>query len=247
MQNTKMLNRDIIKYLAMFTMLLNHISTVLIHNSPVIDYIFKNIGYFTAITMCYFLVEGYKYTRSRKKYGQRLFVFGLISQFPFALAFSTGTVISYVSFNMFFTLFLCFCLLNVLEKNKRGFARGLKIFGLLILSAFCDWPFLAVMFTLLFALAKDDEAKKKVAFIMSGISFAAFTYLTEIMIYADTKSAIINTIGAVAGMSLAAVTILFLYNGKRMEKHQNFSKCFFYLFYPVHLVVIGIIRVALFL
>ena len=36
-----------------------------------------DIGYFTAITMCYFLVEGYHYTRSVKNYALRLLVFGI--------------------------------------------------------------------------------------------------------------------------------------------------------------------------
>ena len=38
--------------------------------------------------MCWFLVEGYRYTRSVKKYAGRLLIFAVISQLPYYLAFA---------------------------------------------------------------------------------------------------------------------------------------------------------------
>ena len=66
----RVLNRDVIKYIAMITMLLNHISTVFMEPGTLLAELFLDIGYFTAITMSYFLVEGFHHARSRKKYGQ---------------------------------------------------------------------------------------------------------------------------------------------------------------------------------
>ena len=54
------LNRDIIKYIAMVTMLLNHIANVFLPHGTILYEILVDIGYFTAPTMCYFLVEGYQ-------------------------------------------------------------------------------------------------------------------------------------------------------------------------------------------
>ena len=51
------LTRDAIKYLAIFTMLLNHIANVLLPENTILWEVLVDIGYFTAITMCYFLVE----------------------------------------------------------------------------------------------------------------------------------------------------------------------------------------------
>ena len=84
------LTRDTIKYLAIFTMLLNHIANVLLPENTILWEAFIDIGYFTAITMCYFLVEGFYYTHSRRKYGERLLIFAGISQVPYMMAFGNS-------------------------------------------------------------------------------------------------------------------------------------------------------------
>ena len=82
-QGVRLLNRDAIKYIAVFTMLLNHISAIFLQPGSLLGESFRVIGYFTAVTMVYFLVEGYRYTHSRKKYALRLLIFALISQVPY--------------------------------------------------------------------------------------------------------------------------------------------------------------------
>lgn len=61
------MNRDTIKYIAMITMLLNHVSFIFLEPGTVLAEILTAVGYFTAPVMCYFLVEGMTYTRSPKK------------------------------------------------------------------------------------------------------------------------------------------------------------------------------------
>ena len=66
------LNRDQIKYIAVFTMLLNHVANIFLQPGTFACEALKDIGYFTAPVMCWFLVEGYRYTRSVKKYAGSL-------------------------------------------------------------------------------------------------------------------------------------------------------------------------------
>ena len=64
-------NRDTIKYIAMFTMLLNHISSIFLDHGTFLAELFQAVGYFTAPVMCWFLVEGYQYTRSKTQWCSR--------------------------------------------------------------------------------------------------------------------------------------------------------------------------------
>ena len=66
----------------MAAMLLNHIAYIFLPEGILFE-IFLNLGYLTAVTMCYFLVEGYQYTHSKKKYLQRLVLFAFLSQIPY--------------------------------------------------------------------------------------------------------------------------------------------------------------------
>ena len=105
------MSRDTIKYIAMLTMLINHIANVFLPAGMWYTNLCLYIGYFTAVTMCYFLVEGYGYTRSKRKYAGRLLGFAVLAQLPYQLAFPENGIAGFVQFNMLFTLLLCFLVL----------------------------------------------------------------------------------------------------------------------------------------
>lgn len=238
----KKLNRDVIKYIAMLTMLLNHISQIFMKSGYFLSELFLDIGYFTAITMCYFLVEGYQYTRSKKNYAFRLLIFALIAEIPYCMAFTTKGVLEFQGLNMLFTLLICFIILLVNEKVLNKFLKVICILGLIVLSLFCDWALLAPIFTLLFIWSRGSRNKIKCTFIISMILFGIFNFAGGIGRF-STVTNIVYALGSMLGIALAGIVILYFYNGKRMECGKIFSKWFFYLFYPVHLLILGLIRI----
>ena len=236
-------NRDVIKYIAMLTMLLNHIANIFLEPGTILCTVFLNLGYFTAPVMCYFLVEGYHYTHSKKKYAKRLAVFAVLSEIPYCLAFSQvyngEKIISFCGFNMIFTLLLCFGMLYVNDHVKSHLSRGFLEIVLFCLSAFSDWAFLAPMLTLLFMWSRGDQKKTRNAFIIGAAVFAVLNFQFEGNLLCDAAWALFSAVGIL----LAGIAVVYLYNGKRMASGKTFSKWFFYIFYPAHLLILGMIRI----
>ena len=112
------LTRDAIKMIAMLTMFFNHFSHVFLTAGTYPAEFLKGIGYFTAPVMCYFLVEGFYKASSRRAYAKRLFVFALVSQVPYFLAFNREAA----GLNMMFSLLFSFLILCVFHGE--AFRRG---------------------------------------------------------------------------------------------------------------------------
>jgi hypothetical protein len=240
----KPLTRDAIKYIAMFTMLLNHIADIFLQTGTWLCEIFIALGYFTAISMIYFLVEGYDYTHSKKKYFLRLMIFGLISEIPYCLALTTEGTISFCGLNMMFTLALCFGLIWIMDNMKSTIMKVILSVLIIVLSILCSWAILAPIYTLLFIWAKSSQERKKAAFLISIILFGLMNFLGGIEHFTTSEN-ILYALLSMIGMGLAGFCILYLYNGKQAVKGRKFSKWFFYTFYPAHLLILGIIRISI--
>lgn len=232
----RVLNRDVIKYIAMTAMLLNHIANIFLVPGTLWYEVLVDIGYFTDITMCYFLVEGFRYTHSRKQYALRLFGFGVVSQVPFSMAFAQNGILEFQDFNMMFTLFLCFCILLCIETIRNRFLRGVLIVLLIFGSLFCDWALLAPVFTLLFAWAGENRTRQKAAFGAAALLYGGMAGLGSGQVW--------EAVGCAVPILVSAFVILYLYNGRRAARGRTFYKWFFYAFYPAHLLVLGLLRLA---
>ncbi len=237
-ERLRVFNRDVIKYIAMLTMLLCHIAqTQLFELTPVWYETLENIGHFTAPVMCFFLVEGYQYTRSKINYGLRLLVFALLSQIPFQLAFHYGTM------NMIFTLWICYMSLVVMEHVQDPTAQCILCTVLVMLSAFSDWAFIAPILSIL--LYKSDGDRKMMAYSYGivGIIFIVLNMPNYTVESGKlTLETIFRSVASGIGIFAAAFTVLVLYNGRRIEHGRNLSKWFFYVFYPAHLLILYLLK-----
>lgn len=238
----RILNRDVVKYIAVFTMLLNHVAVIFLESGSIVYELLVSIGYFTAISMIYFLVEGYHYTHSKKAYFGRMFVFGSISQIPFSLAFTQEGLLEFERFNMLFTLCLCFGVIWVWENIANPAVKDSLIFLLVLAGTMFDWGVMAPVFTLLFLWAGGSRKKLKLAFAGAVLIFTAYNIWEGSYLFPVERNLFYAALGA-AGMGMSGLCIVYLYNGKRMEKGKKFSKWFFYVFYPAHLLVLGLIRI----
>ena len=224
------MNRNQLKFIALAAMLIDHISAFFVPTSTPFGFLMRIVGRLTAPIMCYFLAEGFRYTASHKKYGTRLFIFAVLSQF--AYSFAKGQSILTPDFNMIFTLFLCFLMLLSYEKIKNVTLKTALIFLLIAVSFFSDWGIIAPMWVLSFyILHKDTKA--------CILTFSLISLMHVIMSTASAISAGYSWHSQLWQIGVFLfVPLLLLYNGKNGKKNM-FSKWFFYIFYPLHLIVIG--------
>ncbi len=226
------MNRNILKYIAVAAMLCDHIGLVFVGMDNPIGVAMRVFGRLTAPIMCYFLVEGYMHTSSKKKYATRLFVFALISQIPFAYLLAGD--IRVLKFNMMFTLFLCFMMLLTLEKIESRVLKFILITGLYWLCSYCDWGVVAPLWVMAFTLCRNDKKKLCLVYALICIFWAvratAMTVSDGGMWYEGLWQA----------GSFAFIPFIYLYNGES-GKSSKFSKWFFYWFYPLHILVIAVI------
>ncbi|MBD5508870.1 MAG: conjugal transfer protein TraX [Lachnospiraceae bacterium] len=234
-------NRDAIKYIAMLTMFLNHVAHIFLERGTPLYEIFVDIGFFTAPVMCFFLVEGYTYTRSKKEYGLRLVLFAMLSQIPFQLAFGYSTL------NMIYTLLCCFLILVVMERVGNPLLCRILSMLLILATVNGDWPLVAPILTILLANDWGDRRRMARDFCLTYLLFA----LLNVQSYMNgepgdwTLYAVIHALLSGMGILAAAVATLVLYNGERAKHGRTFSKWFFYVFYPGHLLLLYLIKISL--
>ena len=197
------MSRDSIKMVAMLTMLINHIANVFLPAGQPLTNLCLCIGYFTAVTMCFFLVEGYGCTRSKRRYAGRLLGFAVLAQLPYQLAFPANGIAGFVQFNMLFTLLLCFLVLLVQEKIRDRVLRGVCIVLLICASLFCDWALLAPVFTLLFAWAGGNRTRQKAAFGAAALLYGGMAGLGSGQVW--------EAVGCAVPILVSAFVILYLY------------------------------------
>jgi len=223
----KGLNRNQLKYIAIITMVIDHLAFLFIPSTTLLYKICRIIGKLTAPIMCYFLAEGYNYTSSKTKYGIRLLTFAIISQFAFSLTFFNKWFV--FNFNMIFTLFLCFVVLLSYEKIKNKLIRWISILCLIFLSYFCDWGIFAPLWVLSFYIFNGRRSFQIVSYYIVTICSIV---IKNIIISNYNWTNILIQLGL-----FLFIPMLFIYNGKK-GKISQFNKWFFYIFYPLHLLIL---------
>ena len=226
------LNRNQLKYIAAAAMAADHIGAFLLPHAGAVYFLCRLIGRLTAPIMCYCLAEGFYYTSSRKNYALRLLVFAVLSQAPYAFLHG-GFWAS--NLNVLFTLLAALCTLAVYESVIRISVKWALIAVLLLFSLWGDWGVTAPLWVLLFYLFRGNFPRQMAAFaLIAGVEVVR-TVLSD-MIHGTLWYGQLWQLGM-----FLFIPLMLCYNGRR-GRSGAFGKWFFYVFYPLHLAVIGLIR-----
>ena len=224
-----------IKYIAIISMVCDHLASVFFAPDASIYIVLRLIGRITAPSMCLALAEGFVHTSNRKKYISRLLACALISQIPFS--YFESVTFTLPRGNVLLTFACSFALLEVAEKwQELGTLKGIiSVIVLLMLSMKTDWLIFGPLFTLSIYINKENKDRQAICY--AAISVLSFSLSALMCIsYGLPWYGQAWQIG-----TLLVIPIIYLYNGERGSK-GSFNKWFFYIFYPAHLVVLGLIK-----
>ena len=236
------LSASAVKYIAIIAMFFDHFAYLFLPNDSLLYGAIRFFGRITAATMCFFICEGYHHTHDLKKYFLRLGIFAFISHFAFTYA-CHGSVLVIGTESVIATLLLSLLAVHIVNTDKVDKALKLPaLLTVLYLASFCDWGMDAVLFTLAFEFARGKRSVQALAYL----AVAFVRRLLPLLLASMSDFSVFTSKWYTIGLVLPA-GIIMLYNGERGGgKHGNWSKWFFYVFYPAHLFVLGFIKYCFF-
>ena len=219
-----------LKYIAFLSMLIDHVNKALMYplltENGFLRYVsdvFDILGRVAFPLFMFFLVEGFFKTGNRFKYLLNLIVFGIISEIPFDL-FQSAVLFQPNSNSVMFTLVLALVMIWVIDE--------LKVPKSYIIPPVLWFPvsIIIVITTCLLSMIWGLDYE------YHGILIAYFFYIfrnNPILSIIGGYLSIFKTPWALLGFGLTLT-----YNGKRGKQNKILN----YLFYPVHLLILGLLR-----
>lgn len=202
-----------LKLLAILSMVIDHGGLVIFgealpytpfHNR--IYWIMRCIGRLAFPIFLFLLVEGYFHTKNLKKYMIRLFLFALISEIPYDLAFSK-TLFDFSSQNVFWTLLISVGMFAAIERFPDFYLLCI------VAAAGISW------------LIQAD-------YVYMGPIIAAVLFICRNQVLRRNILTVISL--CFEPPAIASLLPINLYNGKKGIS----LKYFFYIFYPLHLLLL---------
>lgn len=227
-KSTPELTQNQIKLIAAASMLLDHIGAELL---PGMLWL-RIVGRLAFPVFSFCIWEGSRRTRHPRRYLARVLGMGLLCMAAFWVY--TGRL--YGNILITFTLSLCVLYAFQFWKRRRELFGALVLLGTLVaVAALClcipvDYGFWGVLLPLFAEIAAHLPAKRPPEGVLSRLGFALGLIVVALRL------------GGVQMYSLLAVPLLFAYRGERGR--YNLGR-FFYWFYPLHLLAIGLVSMVL--
>ena len=266
---TKGLNGSVLKIIACVTMFIDHAGDALvkqalngnaanfdaqgklIHNGLYFLYhSMRAVGRIAFPIFIFMLIEGYFNTHDRWKYLLRVGIFAIISEVPYDVSFNLTQrqmleqkFIEFTDQNVFFTIFLGLLAIIVIDTIV-GLNLDIMFKGVVVLAFGIGMAGIGY-------LIKSDYDLVGVLAIEAAYLTRKAVKLTEIEKEYPVRSNLavalviccaLLFVGVKELYAFVTVPLLALYNGKR----GGYMKYTFYIFYPLHLLIIGLIKFIIF-
>ena len=228
--------------LAMVFMLCDHLWATVV---PGNDWM-TCVGRIAFPIFAFMIVEGYFHTRSLKKYVRRLFVFALLSEIPFNLVM--GSSLFYpIHQNVLWTFLIAVFLIWLNEKAKKKekvWLQAVTCVGTICLAfilglvTFVDYNHAGVLTVLVFYFFRGRKwwhflGQVLCLYYLNVEVLSGFYY--ELEVFGHTMNIVRQ------GFALLALIPIWLYRGKQ-GPYNKVIKNVYYWFYPVHLLLLAILR-----
>ena len=219
-----------LKYIAFLSMLIDYVNKALMYplltENRFLRYVsdvFDILGRVAFPLFMFFLVEGFFKTGNRFKYLLNLIVFGIISEIPFDL-FQSAVLFQPNSNNVMFTLALALVMIWVIDE--------LKVPKSYIIPPVLWFPVSIIIVITVCLLS-----------MIWGLDYEYHGILIAYFFYIFRNNPILSIIGGYLSIfktpwALLGFGLTLTYNGKRGKQNKILN----YLFYPVHLLILGLLR-----
>lgn len=219
MNNDKkiVLNQDtqLLKLIAVITMVIDHIGAILFPNIIIL----RVIGRISFPLFAFSTFIGYFKTKDLKKYLLRLFILAVISQPIYMIAFERY----YLSLNVFFSLIFELIIIYLLDKKKWWYIP-FPVILMFLLNANYSAHLLILIPIFYYTRSKDF------LFALSMITF----YFNYAVSYSTSGSFPVT----MYAFGIFALPLMLI----KTKSNIKINKWFYYIFYPVHLLILLMIK-----
>lgn len=218
------ISQEGLKLLACVTMLVDHVAALHYAVTPL-----RVIGRLSFPIFCFLLSEGVYHTRNPRKYALRLLVVALLSELPFDYALFGG--IDWWHQSVMVTLLLGFCAVQSAKMVTSFWLKLVSAAPFLIIAHFAnaDYGVNGVALIILFGLTREWPLRPLIQ------------ALGMLLIFSGSGGRVLfEVMGQPVVLQMAAVLAMIpiaLYSGEKRSS-SKLLQWTFYLFYPVHLVVL---------
>ncbi len=229
----KCLSNFDLKLIAIITMTIDHIGVVF--GTPFYNFL-RAVGRLSFPIFAFLLTEGYIHTKSFGKYFLRLLVLAVISEAIYDYVFYGSFICMYAN-NIFFTLALGLLTLFFLDKSKMLIKKYFKDKVDLVI-------ILPITYLLIIVIMGLMGEFLNFSYGMLGILVISFFYLFKENFLLTLLSVSLSTLifgEPMQCFSIFSLIFIYFYN-KKLGKS---CKMFFYLYYPLHILVLGLIKMLL--